>query len=60
MRVRVSYVVDIDDGMRRQINAWYGKPGLANREEVKNWYEANGRSMDDDLMYGVGTMGDDE
>ena len=49
MRVRVSYVVNISDDIRRQINDWYGRPGLASRDEVKAWYKANGHSMDDDL-----------
>lgn len=49
MRVRVSFIVEIDDGIREEINRWYGRPGLASRDEVKAWYEANGRSMDDDL-----------
>ena len=49
MRVRISYVVEIDDAFRREINRWYGRPGLASREEVKAWYESNGTSMDDDL-----------
>lgn len=49
MRVRVSYVVDVDDATRRQINAWYGRPGLASRAEVKRWYELHGLNMDDDL-----------
>lgn len=51
MKVRVSYIVEVDDGIRREIRRWYGQPGLASRNEVKRWYEANGRSMDDDLSY---------
>lgn len=49
MRVRISYTVDVSDAIREQINAWYGRPGLANREEIKRWYISNGESMDDDL-----------
>jgi hypothetical protein len=49
MRVKISYVVDISDDIRRAINAWYGRPGLASRDDIKRWYEANGHSMDDDL-----------
>lgn len=49
MKVRISYIVDADDDLRRAVNQWYGRPGLANRDEVKNWYENNGRSMDLDL-----------
>jgi hypothetical protein len=49
MRVNVSYTIEVPDYIRREINAWYGRPGLASRAEVKRWYEANGLSMDDDL-----------
>lgn len=49
MKVRVAYTVDIDDDIRRAINAWYGRPGLASRKEIQRWYEANGESMDADL-----------
>lgn len=49
MRVRISYVVDVDDDIRREINEWYGRPGLADRDEIKNWYRSVGHSMDDDL-----------
>jgi hypothetical protein len=51
MRVRIAYTVEIDDVIRRAINEWYGRPGLATREEIRRWYENNGRSMDDDLSY---------
>jgi hypothetical protein len=51
MRVRVSYVVEVDDMIRREINAYYGKPGLASRAEVQAWYEARGLQMDDDLSW---------
>lgn len=49
MRVRVAYTVEVDDDIRREINEWYGRPGLANREQVQAWYRSNGESMDDDL-----------
>lgn len=49
MRVRVEFSVDVADDIRREINRWYGRPGLADRDEVKRWFEAFGRSMDDDL-----------
>ncbi len=49
MRVRITYTVDIDDGIRRAINQRYGRPGLATRAEIRRWYENNGRAMDDDL-----------
>lgn len=49
MRVRISYTVDISDHRRRGINAFYGRPGLATREEIRRWYEANGTAQDLDL-----------
>lgn len=49
MRVAITYKVDVDDEYRRAINQFYGKPGLATREEVKDWFRAYGESMDDDL-----------
>jgi hypothetical protein len=49
MKVKVAYTVDADDSLRRAINAWYGRPGMATREQVQSWYEANGHSMDHDL-----------
>jgi len=49
MKVRVSYVVEIDDRLRRSINMHYDLPGLASREDVKRWYMSNGTSADDDL-----------
>jgi len=49
MKVRISYTVDVSDVVRRQINAWYGRPGLATRAEIQAWYRSNGESMDDDL-----------
>ena len=51
MRVRVSYTVDVDDDFRRAINEYYGRPGLASREEIRNWYETFGSSQDADLMW---------
>lgn len=50
MRVRVAYTVTVGDDYRRAINAFYGRPGLATREEVRRWLEAFGSSMDGDLM----------
>lgn len=51
MKVRISYTVDMDDDIRRSINAHYGDPGLATRERVKAWFESNGVSSIDDLAY---------
>ena len=37
MKVRVSYVVEVDEAMRRgiRLQTGGGKPGLASRQEVK-------------------------
>ena len=50
MKVRVEYTTEVSDDYRRAINIFYGKPGLATREEVKRWIQAYGTSGDDDLM----------
>jgi hypothetical protein len=49
MRVRVSYSTEVSDDYRRAINRFYGKPGMASRDDVRRWLEAYGSSMDDDL-----------
>ena len=51
MKVHVSYTVDVGDDYRRAINHHYGKPGLATRDEVKSWLQANGSQGDTDLMW---------
>ena len=51
MKVRVSYTVDVGDDYRRAINHHYGLPGLASRDDVRRWLEANGSQGDTDLMY---------
>lgn len=50
MRVRIAYTVDVSDDIRRAINDYYGVSGLADRATVHRWYEANGHSMDLDLL----------
>lgn len=49
MKVRVSFTVDVADDIRREINAHFGLPGLADRDAIKSWYESHGHSQDDDL-----------
>jgi hypothetical protein len=51
MKVRVAYTTEVSDDYRRAINNYYGKPGLATREEVRRWLEAHGSSEDDNLMW---------
>jgi hypothetical protein len=50
MRLRISYTVDISDGMRRAIAAHFGEKRRATRAEVHQWYVDHGHSQDDDLM----------
>jgi hypothetical protein len=49
VRVRIEYTAEVSDDYRRAINAFYGRPGLASRDDVRRWFEAYGASMDDDL-----------
>jgi hypothetical protein len=49
VKVRIEFTVDVDDHVRRRINEFYGREGLATRQEVKDWYRDYGRSMDLDL-----------
>lgn len=51
MRVRIAYTVDANDDLRAAINHHFGRPGLATRAQVAEWYVANGTSGDDDLMH---------
>jgi hypothetical protein len=50
MRVRVAYTIDVSDDYRRAINLYYGKLGLASREDVQRWARSFGSAGDDDLM----------
>ena len=49
MKVRIDYTIDISVDLRRAIRLYYGRPGHATREEVKEWYQNYGSSMDMDL-----------
>lgn len=60
MKVRISYTVEVSDDYRRAIRRFYGKEGLATREEVQDWHEAHGASLDDDLMWDYGEDGKDD
>lgn len=51
MRVRVAFTVDVTDEFREAINRYYGRPGLATREEVRSWFLRYGESMSDDLLW---------
>lgn len=50
MKVRISYVVEVDDTIRRAMRHYYGQNGLATRDEIKQWYEQNGGTLDDDAL----------
>lgn len=63
MKIKIEYTTDIPDWWRREINRWYGKPGLATRTEIIEWLKAYGTSMDDDLSrisMGLRRRGDDD
>jgi len=49
VKVRVSYTVPADEWLRREINRYHGREGLASRDDVRRWYEMFGSSMDDNL-----------
>ena len=49
MKVRVAYTVDANDRYRLSINLYYGRPGLATREQVAEFCMTYGDSMDADL-----------
>lgn len=51
MRIKVGYVVEVDATFRRGINRYYGRPGLATRDQVKSWFQMFGQSMNDDISY---------
>lgn len=42
MKVRIEFTVEVDDEYREAINNQYGRPGKANREEVRDWFTAYG------------------
>lgn len=50
MKVKIEYTTEVSDDYRRAINIFYGRPGLATRDEVKRWIQSYGSSGDDDLM----------
>ena len=56
MKVRIQYTVEVSDDYRRAINMFYGRDGLATRDQVKRWIHQYGTSMDDDLMQMLDTL----
>jgi len=50
MKVRISYLVDVDDRARRGMRAHYGEAGLATRKEIKAWFQEYGQSEGWDMV----------
>lgn len=59
MKVRISYVVEVDTGTRRAMAHYYGDRRLATWKEVQQWFEMYGHTMNDTLSdeHGVCCMG---
>lgn len=51
MKVKVCYTVEVNDRYRRAINAYFGKPGLASREDVQDFLKQNGATLDNDILF---------
>jgi hypothetical protein len=51
VKVRISYVVNVDREYRKALNSFLGRKGIASRRDIKQWYMNNGSSRDDDIMY---------
>lgn len=49
IKVKVVQTVTVSTDFRRAINRYYGKPGLATRDEVRNWVISYGESMNENL-----------
>ncbi len=50
MKVRISYTAEVPDERRRAINLFLGRPGLATRDQVKDWIIASGLDGDDSVV----------
>lgn len=46
--MRMDTVV-VDAEFRRRLNIYFGRPGLASREDVRNWREERGTGDDTDM-----------
>lgn len=42
MKARIEFTVEVDDDVRRKINVACGRPGLATRDEVRDWFRKHG------------------
>ena len=58
MKVRIAYTVEADDHLRRDINRFFGRCGLATREQIRDWFETSGRcTMPEDEGSGIESSG---
>jgi len=48
MRIRMKTIV-VDQEFRRRLRFYYGRTGIATREEVRQWREERGTQSDIDL-----------
>lgn len=55
MKVKIEYLVDVSDEVRRGIRAYFGQDGLATRDEVKDWYFTHGIAGEDDALHAAAT-----
>jgi len=62
MRLRVTYIVEVDDNFRRALRHYYGRDGMATRQEVAQHFERYGDTLNEDLRSEHGTCcwGDEE
>ena len=51
MRVRIAYTIEASDDFRLALNYNYGQKGKASREDIVIWYQMNGESCNDDMLY---------
>lgn len=51
MRVRISYLIEVDDRYRRALRHYKGREGLATRAEIKERFRQNGDTMDNDILF---------
>lgn len=50
MKVKIEYTTEVSDEFRRAINMQFGRPGLASREQVREWVMNHGTERDESLM----------
>lgn len=55
MKVQITF--EADDELRRAVNHYYGKPGLATHKTLVEWFRKYGESVNEDA---VSEMNDSE